>query len=203
MSQKILVPLGIALMLGVANPALAQTPVPPPPTGGSTSSDAGAGASTQTDSNTSTQTDAGGASTSSDSSTQTDTNAQAGSSSGSDAGAGANTDASGAATQSGGAAAASGADANASSEISVDITNEQKTEIHQAITEVNVEPVTSVDFDVSVGVTVPSTIKLTPLPPTIIKIVPQFEGYLFFLLPDGRIVIVEPSTLHIVYILTT
>lgn len=196
MSQKILVPLGIALMLGVANPALAQTPVPPPPTGGSTSSDAGAGASTQTDSNTSTQTDAGGASTSSDSSTQTDTNAQAGSSSGSDAGAGANTDASG-------AAAASGADANASSEISVDITNEQKTEIHQAITEVNVEPVTSVDFDVSVGVTVPSTIKLTPLPPTIIKIVPQFEGYLFFLLPDGRIVIVEPSTLHIVYILTT
>jgi hypothetical protein len=65
-----------------------------------------------------------------------------------------------------------------------------------------VEPVTTVDFDVSVGVAVPKTVVLNPLPPTVIKIVPQFEGYLFFLLPDGRIVIVEPDTLHIVYILS-
>ncbi len=45
------------------------------------------------------------------------------------------------------------------------------------------------------------TVKLRPLPPRIVKIVPRYEGYLFFVLADGRIVIVGPSTLKVVVIL--
>ena len=82
------------------------------------------------------------------------------------------------------------------------MTVEQKTEITQIIKEENVEPI-DVDFDVSVGVAVPETVKvrLKPLPTRIVKIVPRYEGYLFFILADGRIVIVEPSSLEIVVIL--
>ncbi|MEO5323293.1 DUF1236 domain-containing protein [Mesorhizobium sp. CC13] len=84
----------------------------------------------------------------------------------------------------------------------VNVTVEQKTEITQVIKETQVAPVT-VNFDVAVGVAVPQTVKvkLRPLPVRIVKIVPAYEGYLFFLLADGRIVIVEPSTLKIVVIL--
>jgi hypothetical protein len=65
---------------------------------------------------------------------------------------------------------------------------------------VNVAPVT-VNFSVDVGVVVPQTIRLEPLPPTIIKIVPEYSRFLFFVLADGRIVIVEPHTLKIVLII--
>ncbi|WOS65815.1 DUF1236 domain-containing protein [Sinorhizobium fredii] len=84
----------------------------------------------------------------------------------------------------------------------VDVTVEQKTEITQIIKEEKVEPI-DVDFDVSVGVAVPETVKvkLRPVPARIIRIVPRYEGYLFFVLADGRIVIVEPSSLKIVIIL--
>jgi hypothetical protein len=58
-----------------------------------------------------------------------------------------------------------------------------------------------VDFDVSIGTAVPDTITLTPLPARVVEIVPQYAGFLFFLLPDGRIVIVAPDTLEIVFIL--
>ncbi len=35
----------------------------------------------------------------------------------------------------------------------------------------------------------------------IIAVVPDFEGYQFFVLADGTIVIVDPDTLHIVTII--
>jgi hypothetical protein len=90
----------------------------------------------------------------------------------------------------------------ASSTQDVNITVEQKTEITQIIKEEKVEPIT-INVDVSVGVVVPQTVKvkLRPLPPRIVKIVPAYADYLFFMLADGRIVIVEPSTLKIVVIL--
>ena len=83
----------------------------------------------------------------------------------------------------------------------VEISSEQKVEIRNVISEVKVEPVTT-DVDVKIGVEVPRTIELHPLPPRIVEIVPAYEGYQFFILPDGRIVIVEPDTYQVVYILT-
>ena len=84
--------------------------------------------------------------------------------------------------------------------VDVNITADQQTQIRQSITQLNVAPVT-VNFDINVGVVVPQTVVLQPLPETIIKIIPRFKGFLFFLLPDGRIVIVSPSTHKIVLII--
>lgn len=84
---------------------------------------------------------------------------------------------------------------------SVNITNEQQTTIRQTISE-RVQPVREVNFSINVGTVVPRTIELRPLPSRVVKIVPQYRSYRFFILPDGRIVIVEPSTYKIVTIIT-
>ncbi|RWM77221.1 MAG: DUF1236 domain-containing protein [Mesorhizobium sp.] len=83
------------------------------------------------------------------------------------------------------------------------VTVEQKTEITQILKQEKVEPVADVDFDIAVGVEVPrQKIKLRRLPPRIVEIVPAYESYEYFVLADGRIVIVDPGTLKIVLILT-
>jgi hypothetical protein len=84
---------------------------------------------------------------------------------------------------------------------SINVTTEQQTEMRQVITETKVEPA-QVDFDVTVGVAVPKTVHLHRLPARVVKLVPAYEGYEYFVLADGRIVIVEPDTLKIVYILS-
>jgi hypothetical protein len=83
------------------------------------------------------------------------------------------------------------------------VTVEQKTQITQVIKEARVDPVSNVDFDISVGIEVPRhKIRLHRLPARIVKIVPAYESYEYFVLADGRIVIVDPDTLKIVLILT-
>jgi hypothetical protein len=83
----------------------------------------------------------------------------------------------------------------------VNVTVEQKTEIKQVITEADVEPVPSVDFEVNVGTAVPQTVTLHPLPPRIVELVPAYRGYVYFLLADGRIIIVDPDSHEIVLII--
>ncbi len=83
------------------------------------------------------------------------------------------------------------------------MTVEQKTEITQILKQEKVEPVAEVDFDISVGIEVPrQKVELRRLPPRIVEIVPAYEAYEYFVLADGRIVIVDPDTLKIVLILT-
>lgn len=83
------------------------------------------------------------------------------------------------------------------------VTVEQKTQVTQIIRETKVQPVANVDFDISIGVEVPRhKIRLHRLPARIVKIVPAYEAYEYFVLADGRIVIVDPDTLKIVLILT-
>ncbi|WP_192259075.1 DUF1236 domain-containing protein [Mesorhizobium caraganae] len=83
------------------------------------------------------------------------------------------------------------------------VTVEQKTQITQVLKETRVEPVSNVDFDISVGVEIPRhKIRLHRLPARIVKIVPAYQTYEYFVLADGRIVIVDPDTLKIVLILT-
>ncbi|RWB52843.1 DUF1236 domain-containing protein [Mesorhizobium sp.] len=83
------------------------------------------------------------------------------------------------------------------------VTVEQKTQITQIIHETNIQPVRDVSFDISVGVEVPRhKIRLHRLPVRIVKIVPAYEDYEYFVLADGRIVIVDPNTYTIVLILT-
>jgi hypothetical protein len=143
-----------------------------------------AGAQTGTD--TQTQTDAG-AGTDADGGTQSGTDTSGGTQNGTD-------------TQGGGTTTDQGG-AQAGGNVDVNVTTEQQTEVRTAITEVNVQPVTNIDIDINVGVVIPQTVTLTPLPARVVTVLPQFAGYLFFLLPDGRIVIVAPTTLKVVYVL--
>ncbi|UXN67045.1 DUF1236 domain-containing protein (plasmid) [Phyllobacterium sp. A18/5-2] len=83
----------------------------------------------------------------------------------------------------------------------VDVTAEQQTEIRQAITETKTEPILDINFEVNVGVVVPSTVKRLPLPPGIVQIVPAYADYEYFVLADSRIVIVDPDTLEIVLVI--
>lgn len=84
---------------------------------------------------------------------------------------------------------------------SIDIDTEQRTEIRNVIVESDAKPV-DIDIDVNVGAVVPRTVELRPLPPRIIEIVPAYRAYKYILLADGRILIIEPATLKIVYVIT-
>ena len=68
--------------------------------------------------------------------------------------------------------------------------------------EVHAQPV-NVDFNIAVGVAVPQTVVtvLQPLPAQIVQIVPAYAGYLFFVAANGAIVIVDPNSYEIVYVI--
>jgi hypothetical protein len=81
----------------------------------------------------------------------------------------------------------------------VSLTTEQKTTIRNTV--INTAPkVTNVDFDVKVGVVVPRTVRVAPVPRTIVDIQPEWRGFMYFVYAD-EIIIVEPRTLRIVAVL--
>ncbi|MGY4154237.1 hypothetical protein ACVINW_000079 [Bradyrhizobium sp. USDA 4461] len=80
------------------------------------------------------------------------------------------------------------------------INDQQRTRISTSISHLNVQPLTSVNFSLSVGTVVPRDVHLQPLPADVVEIVPQYRGYDFVLVKD-EIVIVEPSTYKIVTVL--
>lgn len=94
-----------------------------------------------------------------------------------------------------------GADASTDTTVtgSIDLSAEQQTELRTVLTQ-DVSPI-ELDTDIAVGVTVPDTVEFRPLPPRFVEVVPQYEGYRYFVLADGRIVIVKPDTLEVVYIM--
>jgi hypothetical protein len=80
---------------------------------------------------------------------------------------------------------------------SVNINDQQRTRISQSIARLDVKPMTTVNFSISVGTVVPRDVHLATLPADAVEIVPQYRGYSFFVVKD-EIVIVEPSTYKIV-----
>jgi hypothetical protein len=84
----------------------------------------------------------------------------------------------------------------------VKVTKEQTTKISAVIKKTNVRPVTNINFSLSVGVAVPASVTLTPIPADIVAIVPEYRGYDFFLAND-EIVIVEPQTKKIVTVISS
>lgn len=83
---------------------------------------------------------------------------------------------------------------------SVNINDQQRTRISQSISHLNVQPLNSVNFSLSVGTVVPRDVRLQPLPSEVVEMVPQYRGYDFVLVKD-EIVIVEPSSYKIVAVL--
>jgi hypothetical protein len=77
---------------------------------------------------------------------------------------------------------------------------EKRTQISSAIKQERIEETTNVNFNLSVGATVPSTVRFHPLPSRIVEIYPEWRGYQVILV-HGRYVIVRPQTHEIVYII--
>jgi hypothetical protein len=77
---------------------------------------------------------------------------------------------------------------------------EKRTQIVSAIKSERLEETTNVNFNVSVGATIPSTVRFHPLPPRIVEIYPEWRGY-DVVFVKGRYIIVRPETHEIVYII--
>ena len=84
----------------------------------------------------------------------------------------------------------------------VQISNEQRTQLRTQIQKANIRTVArdQINVAISVGTVLPSTVTFVPLPDPIVTIVPQFRGYHAVRVGD-QILIVEPGTRRIVYIL--
>jgi Protein of unknown function (DUF1236) len=77
---------------------------------------------------------------------------------------------------------------------------EKQTQIVSAIKQEKVEEATNVNFNISIGTAVPSTVRFYPLPSRIVEIYPEWRGY-DFILVHGRYVILRPRTHEIIYII--
>jgi hypothetical protein len=77
---------------------------------------------------------------------------------------------------------------------------EKRTQIVSAIKSEKIEETTNVNFNVSVGAVVPTSVHFHPLPARIVEIYPQWRGYEVILV-HGRYIIVQPKTHEIVYII--
>jgi hypothetical protein len=82
----------------------------------------------------------------------------------------------------------------------VSLTTEQKTTIRTKVLTSSAPRVTNVDFEIRVGIAVPRTVRVAPLPVEIIEIQPTWRGYMYFVRGD-EIIVVEPNTLRIVAVL--
>jgi len=77
---------------------------------------------------------------------------------------------------------------------------EKRAQIVSAIKQEKVEAVTNVNFSISVGAMVPSTVRFYSVPSHIVTIYPEWSGYEYILV-NGRYLIVRPRTHEIVYII--
>jgi len=92
-------------------------------------------------------------------------------------------------------AAASGAKAAAASPPA-----EKRAQIVSAIKQEKVEAVTNVNFTITVGSRVPSTVRFYSVPSYVVTIYPEWSGYEYIFV-NGRYLIVRPMTHEIVYII--
>ena len=77
---------------------------------------------------------------------------------------------------------------------------EKRGQIATAIKQEKIPAATNVNFNISVGARVPSTVTFYPVPTRIIEIYPEWRGYQVILV-NGRYIVVRPQTYEIVYII--
>jgi len=100
----------------------------------------------------------------------------------------------------GGAAGQSTTTGNAATSATAAPPAEKRTQIVSAIRSEKIQETTNVNFNISVGATVPTTVRFHPLPARIVEIYPEWRGYEVILV-KGRYIIVRPRTHEIVYII--
>ena len=79
---------------------------------------------------------------------------------------------------------------------------EQRTKITSVIRSQRVEPVTNVNFNISVGTRVPRDVHFYPLPAEVVTIYPEWRGYDYILVRE-QIIVLDPRTHEIVAVLDT
>jgi Protein of unknown function (DUF1236) len=85
----------------------------------------------------------------------------------------------------------------------INLTPEKRTRIHEAIIrERNAPRINRMNFDISVGVQVPRSVRFAALPQAIVEIEPAWRGFEYFMIGD-EIVVVDPRSLEIVAIVET
>jgi hypothetical protein len=86
----------------------------------------------------------------------------------------------------------------------VKLSSEERTKISKTIRSKDVDlrrvERTRVNFNISVGVAIPRSFELYPLPAPIVAVVPAYRGYLYIVVGDD-LLIVHPSTYEIVAII--
>lgn len=84
----------------------------------------------------------------------------------------------------------------------VNLTSKQRTTIRDSVIDARGAPrVSHVDFNVAVGTVVPrDRIHAVPVPDTLVRIDPQWHGYLYFIVED-QVIIVNPRDMRIVAVL--
>jgi hypothetical protein len=80
------------------------------------------------------------------------------------------------------------------------LSGDQRTKITTVIRDQHVQPVTNVNFSISVGTRVPRDVSFHPLPAEIVTLYPDWRGYEFVLVRD-QILVIDPSSLEIVAVL--
>jgi len=70
------------------------------------------------------------------------------------------------------------------------LTVEQKTKVRETVLRGGSAPrVTSVNFNISVGTVVPTTVRVVEVPPVLIEYYPDWRGYLYFVYNDEIIIV--------------
>ena len=81
------------------------------------------------------------------------------------------------------------------------ITTEQRTQIRSTLLRSgSVNRVSNLNVHVAIGTALPRDVVIRPLPPEIVTLVPEYRGYDYVVYND-EIIIIEPSTREIVYII--
>ena len=81
------------------------------------------------------------------------------------------------------------------------VTSEQKTRVKTVFSRHHVEPARNLNVSVNVGVALPRSVHLYPIPEEIVVIVPDYRGYNYIMLDDDRVAIVDPDTFEVVDII--
>jgi hypothetical protein len=65
----------------------------------------------------------------------------------------------------------------------------------------HVSPARDLNVSVNVGVAIPHSVRIYPIPADIIEIVPEYSDYDYIMLDDNRVAIVDPDTYEVVDII--
>ena len=71
----------------------------------------------------------------------------------------------------------------------VTLTTEQRTKIRQTVLTGNAPRATNVNFSVSVGTAVPTSVRVVAVPSVLVEIHPEWRGYMYFVVGDQIIIV--------------